>query len=204
LGALWGVAVASLVFASLVTFGILVRMVVGLVLAAMVAAGEVNVTLAIGLTVVINLLIWLVSPWLSDLTLRWFNSLEFLDDAAVKQRYPGVHQLIHPGADDYRFKVPRVGFIPDRNPTCVHELLAREAEARAKGLGVWGSSLYRVASALDLKRLGRLIHSYQLVEGTVAAVGEGGGRIYLNFAKDWRSDFTISVDRKDAPAFATA
>jgi hypothetical protein len=204
LGALWGVAVASLVFASLVTFGILVRMVVGLVLAAMVAAGEVNVTLAIGLTVVINLLIWLVSPWLSDLTLRWFNSLEFLDDAAVKQRYPGVHQLIHPVADDYRFKVPRVGFIPDRNPTCVHELLAREAEARAKGLGVWGSSLYRVASALDLKRLGRLIHSYQLVEGTVAAVGEGGGRIYLNFAKDWRSDFTISVDRKDAPAFATA
>lgn len=195
---------ASLVFASLVTFGILVRMVVGLVLAAMVAAGEVNVTLAIGLTVVINLLIWLVSPWLSDLTLRWFNSLEFLDDAAVKQRYPGVHQLIHPVADDYRFKVPRVGFIPDRNPTCVHELLAREAEARAKGLGVWGSSLYRVASALDLKRLGRLIHSYQLVEGTVAAVGEGGGRIYLNFAKDWRSDFTISVDRKDAPAFATA
>ena len=60
------------------------------------------------------------------------------------------------------------------------------------------------ASALDLKRLGRLTHSYQLVEGTVAAVGEGGGRIYLNFAKDWRSDFTVSVDRKDAPAFAAA
>ena len=61
-----------------------------------------------------------------------------------------------------------------------------------------------VASALDLQRLGRLTHSYQLVEGTVAPVGEGGGRIYLNFAKDWRSDFTISVDRKDAPAFAAA
>ena len=108
---------SRLVFASLVTFGILVGMVVGLVLAAMVAAGEVNFTLAIGLTVVINLLIWLVSPWLSDLTLRWFNSLEFLDDAAVKQRYPGVHQLIHQVADDYRFTVPRIGFIPDRNPT---------------------------------------------------------------------------------------
>jgi endonuclease YncB( thermonuclease family) len=97
----------------------------------------------------------------------------------------------------------RVYSFPD-NRACVPELLAREAEARAKGLGVWGSSLYRVASALDLERLGRLTHSYQLVEGTVAAVGEGGGRIYLNFAKDWRSDFTISVDRKDAPAFAAA
>jgi hypothetical protein len=78
--------VAGLVFASLVTFGILAGMVVGLVLAAMVAAGEVNFTIAIGLTVVINLLIWLVSPWRSDLTLRWFNGLEFPDDATVAAR----------------------------------------------------------------------------------------------------------------------
>ena len=97
----------------------------------------------------------------------------------------------------------RVYSFPD-NRACVAELLAREAEARAKRRGLWGSSLYRVASALDLARLGRLTHSYQLVEGAVAAVGEGGGRIYLNFAKDWRSDFTVSVDRKDAPAFAAA
>ena len=96
----------------------------------------------------------------------------------------------------------RVYSFPD-NRACVTELLAREAEARAS-LGVWSSSLYRVVSALDVKRSGRLTHSYQVVEGTVATVGEGGGRIYLNFAKDWHSDFTISVDRKDAPAFAAA
>ncbi len=108
---------ARLVFASLITFGLLIGMVIGLVLAAMVASGEVNLTVAIVLTVVINLVIWLISPWLSDLTLRWFNQLEFLDDAAVKQRYPGVHQLIHEVADAYRFKAPRIGFIPDRNPT---------------------------------------------------------------------------------------
>jgi hypothetical protein len=92
-------------------------MVVGLVLAAMVASGTVNLTVAIVLTVVINLFIWLISPWLSDLTLRWFNKLEFLDDAAVKQRYPGIHQLIHQVAGDYHFKAPRISFIPDRNPT---------------------------------------------------------------------------------------
>jgi Zn-dependent protease with chaperone function len=109
--------VARLVFASLITFGILAGMVVGLVLAAMVATGEVNLTVAIALTVVINLVIWLISPWLSDLTLRWFNQLEFLDDATVKQRYPGIHQLTHEVADSYRFKAPKIGFIPDRNPT---------------------------------------------------------------------------------------
>jgi Zn-dependent protease with chaperone function len=109
--------VARLVFASLITFGILIGMVAGLVLAAMVAAGAVDLPVAIGLTVIINLFIWLISPWLSDLTLRWFNQLEFLDDAAVKQRYPGVHSLIHQVADEYRFTAPRIGFIPDRNPT---------------------------------------------------------------------------------------
>jgi micrococcal nuclease len=90
------------------------------------------------------------------------------------------------------------------NRACVVELLAQESEARAKHLGVWGSSAYRIQSADDVGRLGRLTQSYQLVEGAVAKVGEGGGRIYLNFGDDWRSDFTISIDRKDVPAFAAA
>jgi len=90
------------------------------------------------------------------------------------------------------------------NRACVAELLKRETEARAKRLGVWGSWAYRIQSAGDVKRLGRLTHSYQLVEGTVHAVGKGGGRIYLNFAKDWRRDFTIGVERKDVSAFTAA
>lgn len=97
----------------------------------------------------------------------------------------------------------RVYSLPDSR-ACIAELMAREREARAKRLGVWGSSAYRIESALNVKRLGRLIHSYQLVEGRVAAVGEGGGRLYLNFAPDWRSDFTISVERKAVGAFAAA
>jgi micrococcal nuclease len=90
------------------------------------------------------------------------------------------------------------------NRACVAELFARESEARAKHLGVWGSSAYRIQDAGDVERLGRLTHSYQLVEGTVVKVGGGSGRIYLNFADDWRSDFTISIERKDIPAFTAA
>ncbi|MGD9501627.1 MAG: thermonuclease family protein [Methyloceanibacter sp.] len=97
----------------------------------------------------------------------------------------------------------RVYSLPD-NRACVGELLAREAEARGKGLGLWASSAYRIEDANDAERLGRLIHSYQLIEGTVRNVGEGGSRLYLNFADDWRSDFTISIARKDTAAFAAA
>jgi micrococcal nuclease len=97
----------------------------------------------------------------------------------------------------------RVYSFPD-NRACVAELLARESEARAKHLGVWDSSAYRIQDARDVERIGRLTHSYQLVEGAVVRVGEGSGRIYLNFADDWRSDFTISIERKDIPAFTEA
>ena len=86
----------------------------------------------------------------------------------------------------------RVYSLPD-NRACIAELLAREGEARAKPLGLWASSAYRIQDTLDEKRLDRLIHTYQLVEGTVLDVGEGGGRFYLNFAPDWRRDFTISI-----------
>jgi micrococcal nuclease len=90
------------------------------------------------------------------------------------------------------------------NRACADRLLASEKEARARRLGLWRSSAYRIQDATDRERLGRLIHSYQLVEGTVVAVGEGRGRLYLNFAEDWRRDFTVSVARKHLRAFAEA
>jgi micrococcal nuclease len=96
----------------------------------------------------------------------------------------------------------RVYSFPD-NRACVKELLASEAEARGKRLGVWRSPAYRVESADDVDGLDCLTQTYQLVEGKVLSVGEGAGRIYLNFARDWKSDFTISVARKDVSVFDT-
>ena len=58
---------------------------------------------------------------------------------------------------------------------------------------------YRIEDAGDAERLGRLIHSYQLIEGTVLNVGEGSGRLYLNFAGDWHSDFTSALRGKTPP-----
>lgn len=108
---------ARLFFASLVTIGLLLGMVCGVILAALVAVGTVDVGFAIALTIILNAVIWLISPWISDLSLRWFNKLSFLEDSEVKARYPGVHQLMHAVADQYGFSAPRLGLIPDRNPT---------------------------------------------------------------------------------------
>ena len=87
---------------------------------------------------------------------------------------------------------------------CLGKLSLREAAARKAGRGLWAVSAYRVRDAADAEDLGRLVHSYQLVEGSVAAVGKGGGRVYLNFGADWRKDFTVSIERKDVATFADA
>jgi Zn-dependent protease with chaperone function len=108
---------ARLFFASFVTVGLLLGMVCGVILAALVYTETVNLGLAITLTIIINGVIWLISPWISDWSLRWFNKMVFLDDAEVKVRFPGVHQLVHAVADQYSFTAPRIGLIPDRNPT---------------------------------------------------------------------------------------
>jgi len=108
---------ARLFFASFVTIGLLFGMVCGVILALLVLTDNVNLGFAITLTIIINLVIWLISPWISDLSLRWFNKMRFLDDAEVKARYPGVHQLMHDVAAQYGFNAPSLGLIPDRNPT---------------------------------------------------------------------------------------
>ena len=108
---------ARLFFASFVTVGLLLGMVCGVVLAALVFTDNVNLGLAITITIVINGVIWLISPWITDWSLRWFNKMVFLDDAEFKSRFPAVHELVHEVAGQYGFSAPRLGLIPDRNPT---------------------------------------------------------------------------------------
>ena len=92
-----------------------------------------------------------------------------------------------------RAGLARVYSFPD-NRACVDALLIDETEARAAKRGIWNSWAYRVLDAADTEKLSRLSLSYQLVEGVVAETGEADGRVYLNFSKDWRTDFTIAVE----------
>ena len=87
-------------------------------LAALVFTDNVNLGLAITITIVINAVIWLISPWISDLSLRWFNKHGVPRRRRVARRaIRACMQLIHDVADQYGFSAPRLGLIPDRNPT---------------------------------------------------------------------------------------
>jgi micrococcal nuclease len=71
----------------------------------------------------------------------------------------------------------RVSISPDRSE-CAPDLYEAEARGRAKGVGLWALSAYRVRSPQDIKDIAG---SFQLVEGKVSHISRFDGRTILNF-----------------------
>lgn len=81
-------------------------------------------------------------------------------------------------------------------------LLALEAAARVARRGIWAEPFYAPRRPIETPGY---VDTFQIVEGVVreASVARTG-RVYLNFGEDWRTDFTVSVDREARSAFAAA
>ena len=139
-------------------------------------------------------------------------------DAVAALAQGGLHQvtffgrdrhdrlLAHTQADDGRWLqgellaagLARVATAPEQRAHAA-DMLRIEAAARAASRGLWRHQRFRV---LDVDEAGQFIGGFQLVEGTVLAVGRARGRIYLNFGSDWRTDFTVVVDQRSLDQLA--
>lgn len=93
----------------------------------------------------------------------------------------------------------RMYTFPD-NRRLAAELRAKEKEARDAHRGIWADGYYAVRTA-DAPRLLRDNGTFQIVTGRVAAAEQVKDRIYLNFGADFRSDFTVSIAKRDWTAF---
>ena len=94
----------------------------------------------------------------------------------------------------------RVNIAPDRRE-CASALYAVEREARAARAGIWALSAYAVRTP---ETLGHDTGTFQIVEGDVKSAEVRGGRAYLNFGSDWRSDFTVTISSDDMAIFRRA
>jgi micrococcal nuclease len=81
--------------------------------------------------------------------------------------------------------------------SCGVELLAAERAARDTQLGLWAEAAYQVRRADKAGELLRYRATFQVVEGTVVSVGQTRGSFYLNFDRNWRRGFSVSL-RRDA------
>ena len=90
----------------------------------------------------------------------------------------------------------RVYSFPD-NRRCLDQLFAGEAQARAEKLGIWADPYYSVRAADRPDDLLGRVGDYELVEGRVVLADRSGSRVYLNFGRYWKEDFTAVIE---APA----
>ncbi|MGZ6254065.1 MAG: thermonuclease family protein [Candidatus Binataceae bacterium] len=96
----------------------------------------------------------------------------------------------------------RVYTFPD-NRAFADDMLKAEREARAAKRGIWGNPYYAVRGT-DPKTLLKDLNTYQIVEGKVVDTAEVRGRDYLNFGADYKTDFSVAIDKKAMPLFGRA
>ncbi|MEM1400827.1 MAG: thermonuclease family protein [Pseudomonadota bacterium] len=86
------------------------------------------------------------------------------------------------------------------NRAAIGAMLGAERVARADRLGIWDHPYYAVRNSGDLDGLtGR----FELVEGRVLHAADARSGTYLNFGRDWSSDFTVFVRDEDRRTFDT-
>lgn len=90
------------------------------------------------------------------------------------------------------------------NRACLADLYAAEARGRADRAGIWAHAYYALRYADKPDKLMSLEGRYELVEGRVVGAAKAGSRIYLNFGRVWREDFTIVIDRAAQRIFEDA
>jgi micrococcal nuclease len=91
----------------------------------------------------------------------------------------------------------RVAIAPDRSE-CAPDFYEAEARARARHAGIWALNEYRVRNPQDLKND---IGTFQVVEGYITNVGNGSGRVFLDFSSDWQRGFSAVIAPEDKAAF---
>ena len=77
-------------------------------------------------------------------------------------------------------------------------LLRHEQKARGRSAGLWADAGYAIRKASKPWELLRYRSTLQIVEGRVRNVSRVRSRIFINFGKNWRRDFTIGVRQKVA------
>lgn len=74
-----------------------------------------------------------------------------------------------------------------------------EADARKRKVGLWADPRRSVLPPDDAKRY---VNEYRIVEGKVFSTAMRNNVFYLNFSRDWKTDFTVSVSSDKRLAFS--
>ncbi|NCT40707.1 MAG: hypothetical protein GW778_03480 [Alphaproteobacteria bacterium] len=87
------------------------------------------------------------------------------------------------------------------NAHMADKMLVIERAAREEKIGIWANDAYGVVSADNAESA---VGNFAIVEGRIQSVALKKNRLYINFGKNWRHDFTVSIAPEDKRAFSNA
>ncbi len=85
----------------------------------------------------------------------------------------------------------------------INELLQEENLAREAGRGLWQSPKFAVRSSAP-NVLAQDVDSFQIVEGLIISAAQFRGQNFLNFGSDYKTDFTVSIAKRNFKRFEKA
>lgn len=85
----------------------------------------------------------------------------------------------------------------------IETLLETESLARGAGRGLWQSEDFKVRGPAP-NPLAQHVDSFQIIEGLIISAAQVRGMTFLNFGSDYKTDFTVSIARRDRRNFEQA
>jgi len=86
---------------------------------------------------------------------------------------------------------------------CTQALHAAEAAGRQAGAGLWRKPGI-VAKATDATSLSARVGLYAVAEGRIVSIGYGSRMVFLDFGRNFRTDFTVMVQQSLVPRLLEA
>jgi len=107
----------KLIVFSTITLGILFSFVFFVFYLIAFFARLIDFRILVGLTIVTNFLLWLLSPYFTDFMQKIFYKVEWVAFEEFARRHKEVADFVQKVCDEHRIKVPRLRIIHDNNPT---------------------------------------------------------------------------------------
>src|SRR3989338_10483518 len=103
--------------ASTVTLGTIFGFIFIVVALAMQFSSGFDLYTVIGFTVAINVFLWLVTPFFTDLMYRWLYKTQQMELSDLEKKSKSLAQFIKKVCDKHGIGIPRLRYIIDDNPT---------------------------------------------------------------------------------------
>jgi Zn-dependent protease with chaperone function len=122
------------------------------------SSGAISLPWLVGFTILTNLILWLVSPWITDWSLRALYRARFVEPAEFQRSYPELWAFLEETCTKRGLKVPKLILIADQNPTafCYGSYPSNARLAASEGLFKYLET--EEQKAVYAHELGHIVH----------------------------------------------